>query len=134
MEAVGAGSSAGAGGSSGAGGEACGGGDESGDSNAGAGGAPSGPGEGEALGCPCRPGGTGGGEAAGCGVAGCGSLAGMRCSDGRETTGRLSTAGVYLRRNLRLRSVTLPDPSTRTTYWWNWRTSITMPVLSHLVG
>ena len=30
--------------------------------------------------------------------------------------------------------VILPEPSTRTTYWWNWRTSMMMPVLSHLLG
>ena len=42
--------------------------------------------------------------------------------------------GVYLRRNFLFRSVTLPDPSTRTTYRSNWRTSITQPVLSHLSG
>ena len=50
------------------------------------------------------------------GAAGDGSLAGSPGSDGREMTGRLSTAGMYFRRNLRLRRVTLPDPSTRTTY------------------
>ena len=30
--------------------------------------------------------------------------------------------------------VTLPDPSILTKYWLNWRTSMTRPVLSHLVG
>ena len=42
--------------------------------------------------------------------------------------------GTYLLKNFRLRRVVLPDPSTRTTYWSNWRTSIMTPVLSHLVG
>ena len=41
--------------------------------------------------------------------------------------------GTYLLRNLRLRRVILPDPSTRTTYWSNWQTSMMMPVLSHLL-
>ena len=48
--------------------------------------------------------------------------------------GALGTTGVYCRRNLRLRNVMRPDPSTLTTYWLNWRTSMMMPVLSHLVG
>ena len=39
-----------------------------------------------------------------------------------------------LRKNLRLRTVIRPDPFTRTTCWSNWRTSTTLPVLSHLVG
>ena len=31
-----------------------------------------------------------------------------------------SSIGMNLRRNLRLRVVTLPEPSTRMTYWSNW--------------
>ncbi len=46
----------------------------------------------------------------------------------------LWATGVYFQRNFLLRSVTLPDPSTRTTYWSCWRTSITWPVLSHVRG
>ena len=41
--------------------------------------------------------------------------------------------GVYRRMYFLLRSVTRPDPSTRTTYWSNCRTSTTTPVRSHLV-
>ena len=48
-------------------------------------------------------------------------------------TGGLHT-GVYFRRNLRLRNVTLPDPSTLMTYWSNCLTSMTRPVLSHFLG
>ena len=53
---------------------------------------------------------------------------GARASGARGTTGR------YLRRNFLFRRVTRPEPSTRTTYWSNWRTSTMIPVLSHLVG
>ena len=53
---------------------------------------------------------------------------GARASGARGTTGR------YLRRNFLFRRVTRPEPSTRTTYWSNWCTSTTIPVLSHLVG
>ena len=42
--------------------------------------------------------------------------------------------GMYFRRNFRLRNVTLPEPSTLTTYWSNCRTSMTTPVLSHFLG
>ena len=42
--------------------------------------------------------------------------------------------GTYFLRNLQLRRVTLPEPSMCVTYWSNWRTSMTTPVLSHLVG
>ena len=42
--------------------------------------------------------------------------------------------GVYFLRYFLLQRVTRPEPSTRTTYWSNCRTSTTMPVLSHLVG
>ena len=42
--------------------------------------------------------------------------------------------GVYFLRNFLLRRVKRSEPSTRTTYWSNCRTSTTMPVLSHLVG
>lgn len=48
--------------------------------------------------------------------------------------GGLVCTGKYFSRNLWLRVVILPEPSTRTTYWSNWRTSITTPVLSHFVG
>ena len=54
--------------------------------------------------------------------------------NGRAVSGDLGMTGWYARRNFLLRRVTLPDPSTRTTYWSNWRTSITTPVLSHFVG
>ncbi len=30
--------------------------------------------------------------------------------------------------------VNLPEPSVRTEYWWYWRTSTTVPDLSHFVG
>ena len=42
--------------------------------------------------------------------------------------------GVYRRKYFLSRSVTRPDPSTRTTYWSNCRTSTAIPVRSHLVG
>ena len=48
-------------------------------------------------------------------------------------TGGMHT-GTYLRRILRLRNVTLPDPSTLMTYWSNCLTSVTRPVLSHFFG
>ena len=41
---------------------------------------------------------------------------------------------IYFLRNLRLRSVVRPDPSTRTRYWSNWRTSTPLPVVSPLSG
>ena len=40
--------------------------------------------------------------------------------------------GTYFLRNFLFLTVTLPDPSTFTTYWSNCLTSITLPVLSHL--
>ena len=43
-------------------------------------------------------------------------------------------AGVNFRRNLRLRNVMRPEPSTRIAYWSCCRTSTTFPVLSHLRG
>ena len=53
---------------------------------------------------------------------------------GAITRGARFTTGRYFRKNFLFRSVTRPDPSTLTTYWSNWRTSMTLPVLSHLVG
>ena len=52
----------------------------------------------------------------------------MGMTDGEWINGALAMCGVYRR------SVTRPDPSTRTTYWSNCRTSTTIPVRSHLVG
>ena len=40
--------------------------------------------------------------------------------------------GMYFLRNFLFLSVCLPDPSILMRYWWNWRTSMTMPVRSHL--
>ena len=40
--------------------------------------------------------------------------------------------GVTFLRNFLFLSVCLPDLSILTSYWWNWCTSMTMPVLSHL--
>ena len=49
--------------------------------------------------------------------------------------GHLAKVLVYIfRRHFRFRNVTRPDPSTRTRYWSNWRTSTMQPVLYHLVG
>ena len=42
--------------------------------------------------------------------------------------------GMYFLKNFLFLSVCLPDPSTLTRYWWNCRTSMTMPVRSHLFG
>ncbi len=42
--------------------------------------------------------------------------------------------GMYFLRNFLFLSVCLPDPSILIRFWWNWRTSITMPVRSHLFG
>ena len=42
--------------------------------------------------------------------------------------------GMYFLRNFLFLSVCLPDPSILMRYWWNWRTSMTMPVRSHLFG
>ena len=42
--------------------------------------------------------------------------------------------GVYCRRNFLFHFVLRPKPSARTMYWSNWRTSMTLPVLSHLFG
>ena len=46
----------------------------------------------------------------------------------------LWTTGRNLGRNFLFRRLTRPEPSTLTMYWSNWRTSITIPILSHLVG
>lgn len=53
---------------------------------------------------------------------------------GLEINGSRGITGIYFLRNLRLRSVARPEPSMRMTYWSNCLTSITTPVLSHLVG
>ena len=53
---------------------------------------------------------------------------------GSIATGAWGITGMYFLRNLQLHSVTRPEPSTHTIYWSNWQTSITMPVLPHLVG
>ena len=86
------------------------------------------------------PDGGGGGSSASGGL-GLGGLPGLgvsrlRCrrSSLMVCRGGLVCTGMYFLRNFRFRVVILPEPSTRTTYWSNWRTSITMPVLSHLVG
>lgn len=41
---------------------------------------------------------------------------------------------IHFIRNYLFRVVTLPEPSILTTYWSKWRTSIIVPVLSHLRG
>ena len=46
----------------------------------------------------------------------------------------VSRAGMNFLRNFLFLSVTLRDPSIRKAYWLNWRTSIIVPVLSHLSG
>ena len=50
----------------------------------------------------------------------------------------LLLAGLYMGtnflRNFLFLSVCLPDPSILTRYWWYWRTSMMMPVRSHLCG
>ena len=53
---------------------------------------------------------------------------------GHMARGARGMTGRNLRKNFLLRKVTRPEPSTLTTYWSNWRTSTTIPVLSHLVG
>ena len=58
----------------------------------------------------------------------------MGMTDGEYIKGVLAMCGVYRRRYFLLRSVTRPEPSTRTTYWSNCRTSTTIPVRSHFVG
>ena len=55
-------------------------------------------------------------------------------TDGEYIKGDLAMCGVYRRRYFLLRSLTRSEPSTRTTYWSNCRTSTTIPVRSHLVG
>ena len=53
----------------------------------------------------------------------------------KSSTGAgLGYTGMYFLRNFQLRSVTLPEPSMRITYWSYWQTSITRPVLSHFLG
>ena len=42
--------------------------------------------------------------------------------------------GTYFLKNFRFLNVTWPEPSIRMTYWSNWRTSTTIPDLSHLVA
>ena len=42
--------------------------------------------------------------------------------------------GMNSLRNFLFLSVCLPDPSILMRYWWNWHTSMTMPVWSHLFG
>ena len=58
----------------------------------------------------------------------------LRCAPSMVSRGGWVCTGMYFLRNLRLHRVILPDPSTRTMYWSNCRTSITTPVLSHLLG
>ena len=53
---------------------------------------------------------------------------------GAIARGARGITGTYFRKNFLFRRVIRPEPSTRTTYWSNWRTSTTIPVLSHLVG
>ena len=63
------------------------------------------------------------------------SLTGMAgCALKSSIRGGVGYTGVYFRRNFLFLRVTLPDPSTRTTYWSNWQTSTTRPVLSHFLG
>lgn len=52
----------------------------------------------------------------------------MLCQGGSICPGR------YLLTNLRFRRVILLETSTGTTYWSNWRTSMTTAVLSYLLG
>ena len=40
--------------------------------------------------------------------------------------------GMNFLRNFLFLSVCLPEPSILMRYWWNWHTSMTMPVRSHL--
>ena len=42
--------------------------------------------------------------------------------------------GVNFLKYCRFLRVNLPEPSTFTTYWWNWRTSTTVPVRSQRFG
>ena len=42
--------------------------------------------------------------------------------------------GINFLRNFLFLSVCLPDPSILIRYWWNCRTSMTMPVRSHCLG
>ena len=42
--------------------------------------------------------------------------------------------GMNLLRNCLFLSVSLPDPLILMKYWWNWCTSTTIPVRSHLLG
>ena len=57
-----------------------------------------------------------------------GILLGSPMSPSNMSLARGAITGMYLRRNLRLRRVTRRDPSTLTTYWSYWRTSMTTPV------
>ena len=75
-----------------------------------------------------------------------GDLSDLVVSSGNEAGGRWAISskmdllvvggytGMYFLRNFLFLSVCLPDPSILMRYWWNWRTSMTMPVRSHLVG
>ena len=78
-----------------------------------------------------------------CGLSGalgasvCGLSGALGASDsGRNGMGVVSSVwrGVYRRRKRRFHVVRRPDPSVLTEYWWYYRTSTTVPVLSHLVG
>ena len=66
----------------------------------------------------------------------CGPIARLRLrrSSSIVWRGGRGITGTYFLRNFLFRSVIRPEPSTLTTYWSNWRTSTTEPVLSHLLG
>ena len=51
-----------------------------------------------------------------------------------ERCGGCRCTGSNLRRYFLFLTIILPDPSTRITYWSNWHTSMTLPVLSYMVG
>jgi hypothetical protein len=66
-----------------------------------------------------------------------GGIGGMTLSARSSVMDLLSAGwwtGIYFLRNFLFLSVCLPEPSILMRYWWNWRTSMTMPVLSHLLG
>ena len=91
-------------------------------------------------GCPCGFSDGGGGSSASggleldCLVGLGGSMARCLRSSSFVCRGGVICTGMYFLRNLRLWVVIRPEPSKRMTYWSNWRTSITTPVLSQFVG
>ena len=67
-------------------------------------------------------------------MAGVGGLGMIARSSKTDLGGGVASAGQNFRRNFLLRRLGRFDPCVFIRYWSNWRTSTTLPVLSHLRG